>query len=79
VQKIVTAQRRSEARMAMLLAAIAVVEGGPEKLAGINDPFGDGPFGYRKLEPGFELSSKLQENGKPVKLVIGQKKTASTR
>lgn len=77
VQKIVTAQRRSQARMAMLLAAIAVVEGGQEKLAGIKDPFGDGPFGYRKLDAGFELSSKFQDNGKAVTLVVGQKKAAS--
>jgi hypothetical protein len=65
--------------MAMLLAAIAVVEVGTEKLAGIKAPFGDGPFEYRKLEPGFELSSKLQENGKPVTLVIGQKKPVAKR
>jgi len=75
----VTAQRRSEVRMAMLLAAVAVVEGGPEKLAGIKDPFGDGPFGYRKLDSGFELSSKLLEKDKPVTLAIGQKKKASSR
>jgi hypothetical protein len=73
MSKVVAAQRRSEARMAMLLASIAVVEGGPEKLAEIKDPFGDGPFGYRKLDTGFELSSKLQRDGKPVTLVIGQK------
>jgi hypothetical protein len=75
--KFVAEQRRSQARMAMLLASIAVVEGGPEKLADIRDPFGDGPFGYRKLDTGFELSSKLQQDGKPVTLVIGQKPTAS--
>jgi hypothetical protein len=56
--------------------AIAVVESGPEKLANIKDPFGNGPFGYRKLDTGFELSSKLLENGKPVTLTVGQKKTA---
>jgi len=76
MKKVVAAQRHSEARLAMLLAAIAVVEGGEEKLADIKDPFGDGPFAYRKLDPGFELSSKLTEDGKPVTLVIGQKPTA---
>jgi hypothetical protein len=79
MQKMVTAQRHSEARMAMLLAAIAVIEGGPEKLADIKDPFGDGPFEYRKLDTGFKLSSKLLEKDKPVTLVIGQKKKASSR
>jgi len=78
MEKVVTAQRRSEARMAMLLAGIAVVEGGPEKLAGIKDPFGDGPFEYRKLKTGFQLSSKLLESGKPVTLDIGQKPAAKT-
>lgn len=73
MDKVIAAERRSEARMAMLMAAIAVVEGGPEKLAEIKDPFGDGPFEYRKLDAGFELSSKLVEDGKPVSLVIGQK------
>jgi hypothetical protein len=78
MNKTVAAQRRSQARMAMLLASIAVVEGGPEKLAGIPDPFGDGPFGYKKLDPGFELSSKLQQDGNPVTLAIGQKPAAKT-
>jgi hypothetical protein len=79
VQQMVTAQRHSEVRMAMLLAAIAVIEGGPDKLAGIKDPFGDGPFEYRKLDNGFELSSKLLEKDKPVTLAIGQKKKVSSQ
>jgi hypothetical protein len=76
MEKVVTAQRRSEARMAMLLAGIAVVEGGPGKLAGIKDPFGDGPFEYEKLDGGFKLSSKLMEDGRPVALEIGRKSTS---
>jgi len=36
IEKTVAAQRRGEARFAMLLAAIAVIEGGPERLADIN-------------------------------------------
>ncbi len=66
-------ERRSEARVAMLLAAIAVREGGPDKLKEIKDPFGDGPFEYRKLDDGFELQSNLQVEGKPVTLTIGQR------
>lgn len=76
MDKVMTAQRHSAARMAMLLAAIAVIEGGPEKLAAIQDPFGDGPFVYRKLDDGFELSSQLEQDGKPVTLTVGQKATA---
>jgi hypothetical protein len=77
MQKVVAAQRHSQVRTEMLLAAIAVIERGPEKLASIKDPFGDGPFEYRKLDSGFELSSKLQVEGKPVTLVIGQKKISA--
>jgi hypothetical protein len=77
MDKVVKAQRHSEVRMAMLLAGIAVVEGGPEKLGSIKDPFGDGPFEYRKVDDGFELSSKLEQDGKPVTLTIGHKKAAS--
>lgn len=73
MDKVMKAQRHSAARMDMLLAGVAVIEGGPEKLAAIKDPFGDGPFEYRKLDDGFELSSKLQQDGKPVTLVIGRK------
>jgi hypothetical protein len=76
IEKTVAKQRRCEARLAMLLAAMAVVESGPEKLADIKDPFGDGPFEYRKLDQGFELSSKLIQDGRPVTLVIGQKVAA---
>ena len=74
VRNILNSRGRSRAKMEMLLAGIAVVDGGPEKLAGIKDPFGDGPFGFRELENGaFELSSKLTLEGKPVTLTIGKK------
>jgi hypothetical protein len=76
MDKVVKAQRRSEVRMAMLLAGIAVVESGPEKLADLKDPFGDAPFQHRKLDDGFELSSELQQDGKPVTLTIGAKKAS---
>jgi len=66
-------EQRHQARMAMLLAGIAVAEGGPEKLKDIKDPFGAGPFEYKALSPGFELKSKLQYEGQPVTLVIGQR------
>jgi hypothetical protein len=66
MDKVAAAQRKTEVRMAMLLASIAVAEGGPEKLADLKDPFGDGPFTYRELPGGFELSSKLEADGKPV-------------
>jgi len=63
-----------EARLALLKAAIAVVRDGPETIKKYPDPFGQGPFTYRKLEHGFELTSKLSDpdqNGKPLTLTVG--------
>jgi len=67
-------QQRHQARLAMLLASIAVAESGPEKLKEIKDPFGSGPFDYKPLDKGFELKSKLTYEGQPVTLTIGQRK-----
>jgi hypothetical protein len=67
-------EQRQQARMAMLLAGIAIVESGPGKLAELKDPFGAGPFEYRALDKGFELNSKLHYEGQPVTLTIGQRK-----
>jgi len=73
IDKILAQEQRHEARMAMLLAAIAAAESGPDKLREIKDPFGDGPFEYRALDQGFELKSKLLFEEKPVTLVVGQR------
>jgi hypothetical protein len=72
--KFAPAERRARARMALFKAALAVVQGGPDKLKDIPDPFGAGPFEYRALDKGFELKSKLLANGQPVTLVVGQGK-----
>jgi hypothetical protein len=63
---------RNEARMAMLRAAMAVVEGGPDRLKDFKDPLGDGPFEYRALGKGFELRSKLLVRDLPVTLSVGR-------
>jgi hypothetical protein len=73
IDQIRAKEQRSQARLAMLLAAIAFVEGGEAKLKAIKDPFGDGPFEYRALDEGFELASKLKYEDKPVTLVVGQR------
>jgi hypothetical protein len=65
-------QDRHDARVALLKAAIAVVQGGPDALKQIRDPFGDGPFEYRRLDKGFELKSKLVVNGQQISLAIGK-------
>jgi hypothetical protein len=74
IDQIRSKEQRAQARMAMMLAGIAVVESGPEKLKDLKDPFGSGPFEYRALDKGFELKSKLLFEGQPVTLVIGQAK-----
>jgi hypothetical protein len=72
IDDLLAKERRSQARVAMLLAAIAVAEGGPDQLKNIEDPFGDGPFEYQKLDNGFELKSKLKFENKQVTLRVGQ-------
>jgi hypothetical protein len=70
------AEAKYQARLAMLKAAIAVVEHGQQALSqeGHRDPFGDGPFKYSAFEGGFELSSKLTDRqGKPVSLTVGRR------
>jgi hypothetical protein len=74
IDELLAKERRSQARVAMLLAAIAAAEGGPDELKSIDDPFGDGPFEYRKLDQGFELKSQLKYEGEPVTLVVGAHK-----
>jgi hypothetical protein len=74
IDQIRAKEQRSQVRLAMLLAAIAFVEGGDAKLQQIKDPFGDGPFEYKALDQGFELRSKLTYEDKPVTLVVGQRK-----
>jgi hypothetical protein len=66
---------RTEARFAMLHAAIRIVLAGPEQLKTIKDPFGDGPFKYRSFDGGFELESGLKfKDGPPVTVTVGLKK-----
>jgi hypothetical protein len=72
--KLVAAQRRVQTRRALLQAALAVAQGGRDKLKDFQDPFGKGPFEYRALDKGFELKSKLLFKGQPVTLTVGRGK-----
>lgn len=72
--KVVAAEHRNQAQVALLKAAITVVRDGQEKLKDVKDPFGKGPFEYRALDRGFELKSKLLYKGEPVTLTVGQGK-----
>jgi len=72
IDQIRSKEQRAQARLAMLLAGIAVVESGPNKLKDLKDPFGTGPIEYKALDKGFELKSKLMFEGQPVTLKIGR-------
>jgi len=74
MDRVVASQRRAETQMALFKTALAVVQGGPDRLKDIKDPFGDGPFEYRALDKGFELKSKLLFKGQPVMLTVGRGK-----
>jgi hypothetical protein len=74
MDKLAAKEHRNKVRMALLLAAIAVVNDGPDALAKIDDPFGDGPFEHHKLDGGFELKSALVVGGEPVTLTVGNRK-----
>jgi hypothetical protein len=47
VDKVLEKDHRHKARFALLFAAIAVAQDGPEKLKEIQDPYGDAPFEYK--------------------------------
>lgn len=72
-------ENKAKARLAMLQAAIAVRQGGREKLATVPDPFGQGEFTYRERPHGFELESKLVVEGKSVTLVVGPRDAETTK
>ena len=57
--------------MALFKAAILVVRNGPAAVKSISDPAGNGPFKYRKIPDGFELTSKLIARGEAVSLQVG--------
>ena len=72
--KVRRAEAHHQTHVAMLKAAIAVVQGGKEQLKQreFQDPFGSGPFAYSTREDGFVLRSQLiGRDGKPVSLSFG--------
>jgi hypothetical protein len=72
INRVAASQRRAQAQRALFTAALAVVKDGPEKVKDFRDPFGDGPFEYRALDKGFELTSKLLSRDRPVTLTAGR-------
>ena len=71
------AARRAEARyltqLALLQAAFAILKNGKGVISQpeFRDPFGDGPFEYRKTKSGFQLVGAHVHNNAPVTLSIG--------
>jgi hypothetical protein len=72
------AARRVEAahqtRLALLQAAVAVQQHGPDVLKkdAHRDPFGTGPFSYTKTENGFKLQSRFSDRSdQPISLTVG--------
>ena len=62
---------RSTATWALFRAAIAIQRDGEERLVSSKDPFGEGPFKYKKLAAGFRLTSQFNFRGKQVELQVG--------
>jgi hypothetical protein len=65
---------RADIRRALLSAAIDVQQNGRDSLKDHPDPVVGGPFEYRALDQGFELSSKWLYNGQTIRLVVGSGK-----
>jgi hypothetical protein len=72
MHKVTESKRRATTQLALFRAAIAIVQGDPDKIKDTKDPFGDGPFEYRALDKGFELKSKFLVEGQPLTLTVGQ-------
>src|SRR5262249_17564818 len=61
-----------KAGLALLEAAIAVQGGKEDDLKSHPDPYGKGPFAYKKVAGGFELTSALKIKDKAVSLRVGK-------
>jgi hypothetical protein len=67
-------EARTIAHRSMFRAGLVMLIDGKDRLGATVDPFGKGPFGYRAVDRGFELTSKLTISSKdrtPVALSFG--------
>jgi asparagine synthetase B (glutamine-hydrolysing) len=71
LESVRVARDRRAATWALFRAAIAIQRDGQQRLVSIKDPFGQGPFTYKKLPSGFRLSSKLKVHDNQVELTVG--------
>jgi hypothetical protein len=74
LDKVYDAAERNRTVWALLHAAHAVAQGGPDRLKDFPDPVGSGAFEYREFPGGFELKSKLVYKGQPLVLKVGTPK-----
>jgi hypothetical protein len=72
MHKVAESKRRATTQSALFRAAIAIVQGGPERVKDTKDPSGEASFEYRALDKGFELKSKFLVEGRPLTLTVGQ-------
>ncbi|HEX7447057.1 MAG TPA: hypothetical protein VF306_05905 [Pirellulales bacterium] len=68
VKRLRNREVESQAKLAMLRAALAIASGGVGALGQFPDPYGDGPFELSNGEEGFDLKSKLIVDQKSVQL-----------
>ena len=73
VEKVYDRDAAGRTRMTLLKAAIAVVRGGGDRAREFKDA-GGAPIEYVATADGFELRSKVTDDGKPVTLKVGGKK-----
>jgi hypothetical protein len=79
-----TREFAAEAKLALLQAAITYKLEGHAALNAIADPFGQGPFAFRRfvlggVDRGFELESKLNCRGHVEKLILIEKPGPAVR
>jgi hypothetical protein len=69
--KLRLAEAKMETRRALLRAALLLAADGDGRIATTKDPFGNGPFRYRKLADGFELTAALKgQREQPIMLRV---------
>jgi hypothetical protein len=71
LKRVCEVRDKNKAIWALFRAAIIVSRDGIERLPDLKDPFGDGPFKYKKTPTGFRLRSQLVYRGKQVELTVG--------
>lgn len=73
VQKVYDRDAAGRTRMTLLKAAVAVARGGPERAKEFTDA-GGAPIEYAAAEGGYELRSKVMNDGQPVVLKVSGRK-----